>query len=289
MALGLTNLDIKPTVGNAALLPNQPIIQGCKVLSSFEGTLIPGDVVKLVAETSNTETIVVTKATQNDLPCGVVVGNEVKTGFKANEYVSVFPIGSFVYVSGASTDIACGSVVGVDESGDIDVVTTTGAGVIGIAWTKPKAAGGIFILQVKPSVYGDVSDMAGDIGDLQEAMGIAQETIGGIQGDIETIDDTLALKQNNLNLGSGLTFTSTTMYAWAGDIEGKETVYTAAATPEATGNTVYYLKDGVYTVLVNDATYADSTLSMTISETVYNYSRSSDDDRQDEFLNTVAE
>ena len=34
MALALTNQDITPVRGNAALLPNQPILQGCKVYAS---------------------------------------------------------------------------------------------------------------------------------------------------------------------------------------------------------------------------------------------------------------
>ena len=71
MALGLTNLDIAPVRGNAALLPNQPIIQGAKVSASETATLVPGDVVTL-ATGGSADAIIVKKAAVTDLPVGVV-------------------------------------------------------------------------------------------------------------------------------------------------------------------------------------------------------------------------
>lgn len=262
MAIGLTNLDIKPVAGSAALLPNQPIIQGCKVSADFEGVLVPGDIVKLVEG----EAITVTKATQTDLPCGVVVNCEVKTGYKANDIVSIFPFGSFVYLASESTDITSGSNVGIDDEGAIDVVTTDGAGIVGIAWTKPQ--NNIFIAQVYPKIN------------------ISLDTLGGFATDIEQLK---ATKQNNLNLGAGLEFVETDMYAWEGELAGVPIVYTLTSTPSASGNTVYYLNNGIYDILVDDATYADSKLSFTVDDDDYDYTRSSDNDRQDNFLDVKAE
>ena len=65
MALGLLNRDITPVRDNAALLPNQPILQGCVVSSSEESTLVPGDVVAL-ASGGDDDVIVVKRAAVTD-------------------------------------------------------------------------------------------------------------------------------------------------------------------------------------------------------------------------------
>lgn len=248
--MALTFLSIEPDKGNAALLPNQPILQGCKNL--YDGQLVVGDVVKLA---SNGISIGVTKAAQTDLPLGVVVKSAIKTGFAAGEYVSVFPIGSYCYLPVASTDVKSGDFVGLNGDGDIDLVTTAGNGIIGIAVTEPKAENDLIIIQIRPSIY----------------------------------EAGLALKQNNLNLGAGLEFTDTDMFAWAGEIPTLETVYTKVDTPEATGNYVYSLENGKYEVLVDDATFADDVLTITLAGKDYEYERNSEADRQDEFLNVVSE
>ena len=149
MTLGLLNLEITPERGNAALLPNQPILQGCVVSASQEGSLLPGDVVAL-ATGGVDDAVVVKKAAVTDTPIGVVVGNAIKTGFKAGESVSVFPENSFVYMTTGAATIARGSKLQFNSSGNV-VATTTGAnGYIGIAVTAQATSGGTIVVQVKP-------------------------------------------------------------------------------------------------------------------------------------------
>lgn len=149
MTLGLLNLEITPERGNAALLPNQPILQGCVVSSSQEGSLLPGDVVAL-ATGGNDDAVVVKKAAVTDTPIGVVVGNAIKTGFKAGESVSVFPENSFVYMTTGAATIARGSKLQFNSSGNV-VATTTGAnGYIGVAVTAQATSGGTIVVQIKP-------------------------------------------------------------------------------------------------------------------------------------------
>ena len=151
MALGLTNLDIAPVRGNAALLPNQPIIQGAKVSGSETATLIPGDVVAL-ATGGAADAIIVKKAAVTDLPVGVVVGNPIKTGFAAGSPISIFPAGSFVYMESGSASIARGTKVQFDTSGKVKSTTTASNGYVGTAWTAAEAEGDIVIVKIDPSI-----------------------------------------------------------------------------------------------------------------------------------------
>lgn len=151
MALGLTNLDIAPVRGNAALLPNQPIIQGAKVSASQSGTLVPGDIVALATGGAN-DAIVVKKAAATDLPVGVVVGNPIKTGFVAGDSISYFPVGSYVYMEAKSSSIARGTKLQFNTSGQVLATTTASNGYIGTALTTGAAEGDIIIVQINPSI-----------------------------------------------------------------------------------------------------------------------------------------
>lgn len=150
MALGLTNLDIAPVRGNAALLPNQPIIQGAKVVAGQTGTLVPGDVVALA--TGGADEILVKKAAVTDLPVGVVVGNPIKTGFVAGDMISFFPAGSFVFMESGSASIARGTKVQFDANGKVKATTTASNGYVGTAWTAAGAEGDIIIVHIEPSI-----------------------------------------------------------------------------------------------------------------------------------------
>lgn len=152
MALALTNLDITPVRGNAALLPNQPILQGCKVYASQTGSLVPGDVVALSSTTGTADLVEVKKAAVTDTPIGVVVGNPIKTGFVAGERVSVFPENSFVYMTTGTASIARGSKLQFDANGDVLATTTASNGYIGIAYTAGVAKGDVIIVQIKPGL-----------------------------------------------------------------------------------------------------------------------------------------
>lgn len=150
MALGLTNLDIAPVRGNAALLPNQPIIQGAKVYASETATLVPGDVVALA--TGGSGEILVKKAAVTDLPVGVVVGNPIKTGFVAGDMISFFPAGSFVFMEAKSSSIARGTKLQFNTSGQVLATTTASKGYVGRAWTTGAAEGDIIIVHIEPSI-----------------------------------------------------------------------------------------------------------------------------------------
>lgn len=151
MALALTNLDITPVRGNAALLPNQPILQGCKVYASQSGSLVPGDVVAL-ATGGTADLIEVKKAAVTDTPIGVVVGNPIETGFVAGDRVSVFPENSFVYMTTGAASIARGSKLQFDANGDVLATTTASNGYIGIAYTAGVAKGDLIVVQIKPGL-----------------------------------------------------------------------------------------------------------------------------------------
>ena len=149
MALGLLNLDIQPVRGNAALLPNQPIIQGCVVSASEEATLVPGDIVALASGGAD-EVIVVKKAAVTDTPCGVVVGNPIKTGFVAGERVSIFPEDSYVYLPAGAANLARGSKLQFNSSGKVVATTTATSAYVGIAWSAGTAEDDLIIVQIKP-------------------------------------------------------------------------------------------------------------------------------------------
>ena len=149
MTLALTNLEIAPVRGNAALLPNQPILQGCKVYASETATLVPGDVVTL-STGGSADLIEVKKAAVTDEPIGVVVGNPIKTGWVAGERISVFPVGSYVYMPAGAASIARGSKLQFNTSGEVLATSTATYGYIGIAMTAGVAQGDLIVVQIKP-------------------------------------------------------------------------------------------------------------------------------------------
>lgn len=151
MALGLLNQDIAPVRGNAALLPNQPILHTCRVAANQEGTLLPGDVVAL-AEGGADDVVVVKKAAVTDFPIGVVVGNAIKTGFVAGDKISVFPANSYVYMTTGTANIARGSKLQFQADGDVVATSTASNGYIGVAYTAGVAEGDIIIVHVEPGI-----------------------------------------------------------------------------------------------------------------------------------------
>lgn len=151
MALGLLNLEIAPVRGNAALLPNQPILHTCVVSASEGSTLVPGDVVAL-ASGGAADKVVVKRAAVTDIPIGVVVGNAIATGFKAGDHVSVFPANSYVYMTTGAANIARGSKLQFQADGDVVATTTASYGYIGVAYTAGVASGDVIIVHVEPGI-----------------------------------------------------------------------------------------------------------------------------------------
>lgn len=157
MALSLTQRNIGPVRGQAAFLPNQPIIHNCIVDSTATAALTPGDIVTF-ATTTLTDATVVKQAAVTDIPCGVVVYNAIKSGFSANDKVSIFPVNSFVYMEAGAANLTIGQTVGFNTSNQV-VASTTGNGTIGILWTQPSAIGDLVVVQIVPgSAEGSLSD-----------------------------------------------------------------------------------------------------------------------------------
>ena len=148
--LSLTQVGIKPVAGQAAFLPNQPIIHNCIVDSAAEANLVPGDAVTF-ASTSLTDATVVKKAAATDTPCGVVVFNAIKS-FAPNDRVSLFPVNSFVYLQAGDADLTNGMLVTFDENGQVVEAEQGEAvvGYIGILWTQPAAVGDLVAVQIAP-------------------------------------------------------------------------------------------------------------------------------------------
>lgn len=147
--LSLTQTAIKPIAGQAAFLPNQPIIHNCVVYGSESDPLTPGAIVTF-ATTSLTGTTVVTQAANTDVPMGVVVYNPIKSSFAANDKVSIFPVGSFVYLPAGAADLTIGTTVGFNSSNQVVEDTTAEHGLLGVLWTQPSAVGDLVVVQIKP-------------------------------------------------------------------------------------------------------------------------------------------
>lgn len=148
-SISLTNRGILPAAGQTALLPNQPIIHGAVVAPTQATALVPGDIVKLSTAANFDDNVVVEQAAAADTPCGVVAYGAIKTGYKANDRVSVFPVGSFVYLPTGAASIARGTELGFNEQNKV-VEATAGNGVIGIAWSEGVVEGDLIIVQIKP-------------------------------------------------------------------------------------------------------------------------------------------
>ena len=141
--------------------------------------------------------ILVEKAGINDLPCGVVAGNPVKVAFNAGEYVSIFPIGCFVYMQ-SEYDIKSGDKINVDCE-----VASQGEGVIGIAWNNIDA-NGLFIMQVVPEIFEQGLENKQDNINLGEGLQFVDPDAyaweGEIPGDeiVYTLSDTLEATGNTV-------------------------------------------------------------------------------------------
>lgn len=147
--ISLTNRAITPVAGQAALLPNQPIIHGAIVAPEAATALVPGDIVKLSTAANYADNVVVEQAAVTDTPCGVVVYNAIKSSFAAGERISVFPAGSFVYLPAGAASIARGTELGFNANNQV-VAATSGNGVIGVAWSEGTVEGDLIIVRIQP-------------------------------------------------------------------------------------------------------------------------------------------
>ena len=141
MAISLTNFKIEQVDGGLALLPNQPLLQGCQVSSAQSTALNAGDIV----------TITVKKAAVTDTPLGIVLTDPIKTSFAALDRVSVIPVNCYCYKT-ANANITAGSKLQFTAEGKVAATTTASNGYIGIALTNATAADQLIIVQVQPGM-----------------------------------------------------------------------------------------------------------------------------------------
>lgn len=149
MAMNLTNRRMTPIKGQAAFLPNQPILHTCVLSPAETAVVTPGDV--LTFDTTQKDLnglVVLKKATATDVPVGVVVYQALQTGFEANDRVSIFDTDAYVYMEAGAADLTAGTEVAINESGQV-VAATSGQGVVGIVYTAPTQIGDLIVIKVK--------------------------------------------------------------------------------------------------------------------------------------------
>lgn len=152
--ISLTNRRMTAAKGQPAYLPNQPIIHNCIVDPTLAANtyLSPGDVVALQSAATLKGVTVVKKAAVTDTPCGVVVFNSIKSGFAANDKISIFPVNSFVYLPAGADNIKLGDKLQFNASGQVVTTATASNGYIGIAWTAPSAVNDLIVVQIVPGM-----------------------------------------------------------------------------------------------------------------------------------------
>lgn len=148
-SFSLTNRRMTPVKGQAAFLPNQPILHTCILSPAQTDPVYPGDVLTFdTTQTALDGLIVLKKAASTDMPVGVVVYNAISTGFSANDRVSIFDTNAYVYMEAGAADLTAGTEVTVNDDGQV-VAATSGQGVIGIVYTAPTQIGDLIAIKVK--------------------------------------------------------------------------------------------------------------------------------------------
>lgn len=146
--MGLTNLKIDGKAGLSALLPNQPILHNCIAKVTGDTVLKPGDAVALASGAEPKNAVVVEPASDSQ-PIGVVVYNAIGTGFKNNDRVSVYPVGSFVQLPAGNASLTRGTQVAFNASGQVEGALS--GAVIGVAYTEPTAVGDFIVVRIEPA------------------------------------------------------------------------------------------------------------------------------------------
>lgn len=67
--------------------------------------------------------IVLKKAAIADTPVGIIAYNAVKTGFKANDRISIFDTNAYVYMEAGAADLTAGQQVGINANGQVVAAT----------------------------------------------------------------------------------------------------------------------------------------------------------------------
>ena len=147
--MSLTNRRMTPIKGQAAFLPNQPILHTCVVSPAETEVVTPGDVMTFdTTQTALKDLIVLKKAADTDIPVGVVVYNAIQTGFVANERISIFDTNAYVYMEAGAPNLTAGTEVTVNDDGQV-IAATAGKGVVGVVYTSPAQIGDLIVIKVK--------------------------------------------------------------------------------------------------------------------------------------------
>lgn len=149
MAMSLTNRYMTPVKGQAAFLPNQPILHNCILSPAETSTVYPGDVMTFDTTQSGLDgLIVLKKAAATDVPVGIIVYNAVETQFVKNDRISIFDTNAYVYMEAGAADLSAGTEVSINTDGQV-VEATAGQGVVGVVYTEPSVIGDLIVIKVK--------------------------------------------------------------------------------------------------------------------------------------------
>lgn len=151
MTISLTNQNITPFAGQAAYLPNQPILQNCIVSASQATPLAPGAIVTFASDSFANATPV-KQAAVTDTPLGVVVFDAITTGFTKLQKISVFPVNSYVYLPAATGTIKPGQKLQFNANNQVVATSTATNGYIGIAMTGSTVEGEFVVVQIQPGM-----------------------------------------------------------------------------------------------------------------------------------------
>lgn len=152
MSMSLTNQNITPYSGQAAFLPNQPLLHNCVVSASQATPLEPGAIVTFANDANLGYVTPVKQAAVTDTPLGVVVANPIKSGFNALDRVSVYPVNSYVYMEAASGTINPGDKLQFNANNQVVATSTASNGYIGIAMTASSTEGEFVVVQIQPGM-----------------------------------------------------------------------------------------------------------------------------------------
>lgn len=148
-SMSLTNRRMTPVRGQAAFLPNQPILHTCVLSPAQTEPVYCGDVLTFDTTQSALDgLIVLKKAAPTDVPVGVVVYQALQSGFEANDRVSIFDTDAYVYMEAGAADLTAGTEVAINAEGQV-VAATSGQGIVGIVYTAPTQIGDLIVIKVK--------------------------------------------------------------------------------------------------------------------------------------------
>lgn len=153
-SIGLNNMNIDVVAGLHALLPNQPIIHNAVVTPTQDAAtpLAQGAIVALSDDVNMDDCVVVKQAAVTDTPFGVVAYANIQTGYAANDRVSVYPAGSYVYLPAGTAGITRGAKLQFNADNQVVATSTADNGYIGVALTQSAVTGDLIVVRIEPGM-----------------------------------------------------------------------------------------------------------------------------------------